>query len=153
MKHIVRIPFFAVVSLMFASCANLPEGAVSPQNLSEGVAIKGYDPVAYFHQGKPVEGSPEIDATWEGAVYHFATEENREVFINSPEKYVPQYGGYCAYAIAVDQIADIDPDYWAIVDERLYLNANGFAQTLWDLDRPANIESGNANWNDRFSSN
>jgi hypothetical protein len=81
-----------------------------------------------------------------GATYRFASAENRQRFIATPEKFLPQYGGYCAFAIALNQIVDIDPDEWAIVDNKLYLNNNFISQTLWSFDKTGNIARGDHNW-------
>src|SRR5438094_9552544 len=84
-------------------------------NTENGWAIKGYDPVAYFTTGKPTPGMAQFTTTYKRVAYRFASAENRARFIAAPEKFVPQYGGYCAYAIALNQIADIEPEEWAIV--------------------------------------
>ena len=76
----------------------------------------------------------------------FASAENRNLFVEMPEKFLPQYGGYCAFAIALNQIADIEPDQWAIVNNKLYLNNGFLAQTLWSLDKAGNIARGDQNW-------
>ncbi|WOO39297.1 YHS domain-containing (seleno)protein [Rubellicoccus peritrichatus] len=136
----------AVVSILLAACSTTPEGPIPMVNTEQGVALKGYDPVAYFTEGKPTPGNETISADWEDVTYHFSSEENRREFEANPERYVPQYGGYCAYAIAINRIADIDPEEWAIVDDKLYLNANFLAQGLWDADRDGNIESGDKYW-------
>jgi YHS domain-containing protein len=138
---------FAAVLISFAAAgaayANSPIAAVNTEN---GLAIKGYDPVAYFDLGKPVEGSAEFAATYKGVVYRFASGEHRDRFNAAPEKYLPQYGGYCAYAISLNRIADIDPEEWAIVGGKLYLNNGFIAQTLWSLDKAGNIADGDHNW-------
>ena len=89
---------------------------------SDGVAIKGYDPVAYFADRKPVKGSREFEYFWMGAKWRFSTAGHKDLFIKDPDKYAPKYGGYCAYAVSQGTTADIDPDAWKIVDGRLYLN-------------------------------
>jgi YHS domain-containing protein len=134
-----------LLSLLLAGVASTasPILAVNTEN---GWAIKGYDTVAYFTTGKPTPGMAQFTTTYKGATYRFASAENRARFIAAPEKFVPQYGGYCAYAIALNRIADIDPDEWAIVDDKLYLNNGFFAQTLWSLDKSGNIAKGDQNW-------
>jgi YHS domain-containing protein len=134
-----------LLSLLLAgvSSADPPIPAV---NIENGWAIKGYDPVSYFTTGKPTPGLAQFTTTYKGAIYRFASAENRARFIAAPEKFVPQYGGYCAYAIALNKIADIDPDEWAIVNDKLYLNNGFFAQTLWSLDKSGNISKGDQNW-------
>ena len=111
-----------------------------------GVALKGYDPVAYFTEGKPVKGLNDFTYEWMGAEWHFSSAANRELFIASPEKYAPQYGGYCAYAVSRGHTADISPNYWKVVAGRLYLNNGWLAERLWKLSIPENIEKANQNW-------
>ena len=123
--------------------ARAPVGAL---NVHAGVAVKGYDVVAYFTDGKPVKGSPEFTHWWQGATWQFASAEHRAAFARDPAKYAPQYGGYCAYAVSQGDIVDVDPRQWKIVDGRLYLNANVLAQTLWVRDPAGHIKKGDANW-------
>jgi YHS domain-containing protein len=123
--------------------ADPPIAAVNTEN---GWAIKGYDPVAYFTTGKPTPGMAQFTTTYKGATYRFASAENRARFVAAPEKFVPQYGGYCAYAIALNKIADIDPEEWEIVNDKLYLNNGFLAQTLWSFDKSGNIAKGDHNW-------
>jgi YHS domain-containing protein len=109
-------------------------------------AIDGYDPVAYFEQGKPVEGDSDYAYEWMDATWYFASAENRDRFAADPEKYAPQYGGYCAWAVSQGYTAKIDPDAWAIVDDKLYLNYSKSVQSQWQQDVPGNIAKGDANW-------
>ena len=88
----------------------------------KGRAIRGYDTVAYFTKNKPVKGNPEFQYEWKHGTWFFSSQENLELFKASPEKYAPQYGGYCAYAIAIDQLVPIDPTQFTILDNKLYLN-------------------------------
>ena len=126
-----------------AASADSPVPAV---NAAEGIGLKGYDPVAYFINGAPTQGAEQYSLVWKGVTYRFASAENLERFKADPEKYLPQYGGYCAYAMSLNRIADIDPSRWAIVNGKLYLN-NGFvAEKLWSLNKSGNIASGDRNW-------
>ena len=109
-------------------------------------AIKGYDPVAYFTEGRPVKGSSEFEYEWMGADWRFATAANRDAFAAEPEKYAPQYGGYCAYAVSQNTTADIDPEAWKIVGDRLYLNLSKDVQKLWEQDVPGYIQKADVNW-------
>lgn len=111
-----------------------------------GAMIKGYDPVAYFTEGKPVKGSAEYAHEYDGHTFWFASEEHRRLFVADPEKYAPQYGGYCAWAVAQGELADIDPNAWAIHDGRLYLNYNANIQSRWEADIPGHIVRADANW-------
>jgi hypothetical protein len=119
---------------------------VAPVNSANGVALKGYDPVAYFSTGQPTPGSPDVTERWKGATYRFASEGHRELFQADPERYLPQYGGYCAYAMSLNRIADIDPARWKIVEGKLYLNNGRFAHTLWSIDVAGHIASADRNW-------
>jgi YHS domain-containing protein len=134
-----------LLSLLLTGVASA-DPPIAAVNTEQGLAIKGYDPVAYFTTGKPTPGVTQFTTTYKGATYRFASAENRARFIATPEKFVPQYGGYCAYAIALNKIADIDPDEWAIVNDKLYLNNGFLAQTLWSFDKSGNIAKGDQNW-------
>ena len=111
-----------------------------------GVAIKGYDAVAYFTDAKPVEGSSDFTSEWNGATWRFASAAHRDLFKGSPDKYAPQYGGYCAWAVSQGYTANIDPAAWAIVDGKLYLNYSREVQKTWQGDVPGNITKADANW-------
>jgi len=107
--------FVICLLLLFVAGAALADPPVAAVNTEHGLAIKGYDPVSYFTTGKPTPGLAQFSTTYRGATYRFVSAENRDRFIAAPENFVPQYGGYCAYAISLNRIADIDPDQWAIV--------------------------------------
>jgi YHS domain-containing protein len=126
-----------------ASQAKSPVAAV---NTTNGIGLKGHDPVAYFITGKPTPGVDAYTAHWKGVTYRFASAENQERFTADPEQYLPQYGGYCAYAMSLNRIADIDPDRWAIVNGKLYLNNNFFSHGLWSLNKSGNITAADRNW-------
>ncbi len=114
--------------------------AGDPVNTKRGVALKGYDAVSYFTEGKPAKGSSSQIFEWQGASWHFVSEANRAAFAADPEKYAPQFGGYCAYAASEGYLYDASPNYWRIVDGKLYLNYNGSAQKRWEKDIPGNNE-------------
>ena len=105
-----------------------------------GVAVRGFDTVAYFTQGEPVKGSDDIATDWMGATWYFSSVEHRDLFIGAPEQYAPQYGGYCAYGIAVDSLVKIEVDRWDIVDGKLYLNFDKKFQDNWRADIPGYIQ-------------
>ena len=111
-----------------------------------GGAIRGYDPVAYFTEKKPVEGKRAYSHKWKGATWYFASEKNRDLFRAAPEKYAPRYGGYCAYAVSRGYTASIVPEAWKIVDGKLYLNYSKGVQQTWEQDIPGNIKLGDKNW-------
>jgi YHS domain-containing protein len=122
--------------------------AASPINVlaGNGVAIHGYDPVAYFVDGGPRKGRPELALDHAGARWLFASEANRERFRAEPQKYLPAYGGYCAYGVAQGYLVKIDPDAWAIVDGRLYLNSDRSVARTWRKDVPGYVAKADANW-------
>ena len=115
-------------------------------NIVEGYAVHGYDVVAYFTQGKPVVGSDQFTADYEGATYRFASAEHRETFTADPAQYAPQYGGYCAFGTAMGRKFDGDPNAWAVVDGKLYLNLNKDIQARWKKDVPGFIRGAENNW-------
>ena len=112
----------------------------------DGVAILGYDPVAYFTDGKPVKGDPQFESTYDGALYHFASAEHRVQFELAPTKYLPQYGGFCGYAASIDKVSLVDPEIWQIVDGRLILQHTPEAYRLFNEDLAANVKRADANW-------
>jgi len=111
-----------------------------------GVAIKGYDAVAYFTDSKPVEGNSDFTFEWNGAKWRFANAEHLTAFKAAPEKYTPQYGGYCAWAVSQGYTAGIDPAAWKIVEGKLYLNYNTDVQKKWSNDIPGNVGKADKNW-------
>lgn len=136
-----------IVAAALGGCAAAgPRPPVPPVNAPSGVAIEGYDPVAYFHSGRPVRGRAAYTRELGGVTYVFASPENAERFARAPDRYAPQYGGYCAYAMSLDRIADVDPERWAIVGGKLYLNNNLFAHALWSLDESGRIAAADAHW-------
>jgi YHS domain-containing protein len=122
--------------------------AASPElNLdAQGVAIHGYDPVAYFTDGKPVQGSAKFSHKTDGATYHFANAKHRDRFAKDPAKYAPQFGGYCAMGTAMGKKLDVDPQAWKIVDGKLYLNLNQDVQKKWLSDVPGHLKQADAKW-------
>ena len=111
-----------------------------------GVAIKGYDPVAYFTDNKPVKGDAKFASTYEGATYHFAAAEHKARFDEQPARYAPRYGGFCGYAVSKGYTADIDPTVFVITDRRLVLQNNPGALKLWNKDADASLKSADAHW-------
>ena len=111
-----------------------------------GLALQGYDPVAYFTDGKPVKGSPEFTASYKGATYQFASAEHREMFSQSPAKYEPQFGGFCGYAASINKLAVIDPSYFQVLHDRLILQHNKKAWDLWHQDVEGNLKKADSNW-------
>lgn len=113
---------------------------------SKGLALQGYDAVAYFKENLPREGKAEFTADYKGAKWQFSSAENRDAFSKEPEKYAPQYGGYCAWAVGHNYTAQGDPQAWKIVDNKLYLNYNKDVQAKWQQEIPKYIADGDKNW-------
>jgi YHS domain-containing protein len=136
----MRQKLMVALVLLFAVSAF----AVAPVNGK--LAVKGYDVVAYFDDGKAVEGSASHEVQWNGATWRFASAATKAKFVAAPETYAPQYGGYCAWAVSRNYTADADPQAWKIVDGKLYLNYNAKVQSAWSEDVPGNITKADANW-------
>ncbi|MEM0943259.1 MAG: YHS domain-containing (seleno)protein [Pseudomonadota bacterium] len=141
------MPILAAATLAVAPIAAEPAFAKEPVYQSFlGTAIDGTDPVAYFTEGRPVEGSSDYTHEWNGATWRFSSADNLAKFSADPAKYAPQYGGYCAWAVAQGYTASTDPNAWRIVDGKLYLNYNADVQTRWEADIPGHITSADGNW-------
>lgn len=117
---------------------------------SGDTAIKKYDPVAYFKAGEAVKGNEAFTFEWNDKNWHFSTEENRDLFAANPEKYAPQYDGYCAWAMTEARKAETDPQVWKIVDGKLYLNCSREAFEKWSRDIAGNIKKADKNWMKNF---
>ncbi|MEO0543810.1 MAG: YHS domain-containing (seleno)protein [Pseudomonadota bacterium] len=115
-------------------------------NLEGEFAVEGYDVVAYQTQDAAVKGSEEFQAIYDGATYLFSSNENLETFAENPGRYVPQYGGFCAFAVANGYVAPVDPEAYTVVADSLYLNFNKSVRSRWVRDIPGNIRKGDANW-------
>jgi hypothetical protein len=111
-----------------------------------GVAIKGYDPVAYFTEGKAVKGSPAHKAEYGNSVFQFVSQSNRDAFAANPAKYAPQYGGYCAFGAAGGYKAAIEPAAFTVVNGKLYLNYSKDVQRQWSADIPGFVAKADRNW-------
>ena len=109
-------------------------------------AVRGYDVVAYFTDRKPVEGKSDYTHEWNNTTWRFASVAHRDLFAANPEKYAPQYGGWCAWAVSQGYTASIDPAAWRIVDGKLYLNYSKSVQSQWAQNIPDYISKGDANW-------
>ncbi len=146
-RNLVRPPLILLLALIATVIGSAgPALAIDPIFNESGTAIRGYDPVAYFTEGEAVEGSAEFVTEYNGAQWRFASAENRDRFAADPEKYAPQYGGYCAWAVANNYTASTDPDAWSIKDGKLYLNYSKFVRARWAVDKSGNIAKANKNW-------
>jgi YHS domain-containing protein len=122
-------------------------GSKSPINLdASGLALRGYDPVAYFETGKPTHGMAAITASYGGARYLFSTKAHRRSFLNNPNKYLPQFGGFCAVGTSFGEKVDVDPETGKILNGKLYLNNGPKAQEIFDSDPVNTISRAEHNW-------
>ena len=142
-----RLSFLALLLIAGSAFAEAPLNTA----LIGKLAVKGYDPVAYFAAGTPVKGDKQLEYEHGGAKYRFAGRENLERFKQDPEKYLPAYGGYCAWAMAQGKLAGIDPEAWSIKDGRLYLNYSLDVREQWLADEAANIARADAEWTQRVA--
>lgn len=143
-KNFTRCTFLILGVLFFVAAT--PALADKTTYQSDGVAINGYDPVAYFVNSAPVKGEAAIGYIWNGTKWQFANQKNLDAFKANPEQFAPKFGGYCAYAVSQGYTASTDPDAWSIVDGKLYLNYSKSVRARWQQDTPGNIVKGDANW-------
>lgn len=139
----------AVLAVLLMTSALSARAADPDVYATKAGAIRGYDTVAYFSlqpDDKAVKGSDEFTHEYMGATWKFVSAENRDLFAADPEKYAPQYGGYCAFAVSHNFTKSVNPNVWKIVDGKLYLNFNRIAYRKWDKDLDASIVRGDANW-------
>lgn len=141
-----RLFLVAAAPLALAVTALAADRVDAVNHDRNGTAIEGYDPVAYFTAAAPVKGQADITYSWNGAVWRFASAGNRDLFAQDPEKYAPQYGGYCSYAVSEGHTARIDPQAWRIVNGKLYLNYSKKVQQTWEQDRDRRIQAADGNW-------
>ena len=112
----------------------------------DGVALRGHDPVAYFTDNKATKGLPEHKAAFKGSTFYFASKANRDAFAANPDKYAPQYGGYCAFGMANGYKAATDPTAFSVVNGKLYLNYNRDVQKMWTADVPSFVDKADRVW-------
>ena len=135
--------FVLAAALAFAA----PALAQKPEVYTAGgAALGGYDPVAYFTESRPVKGDARFTHAWKGATWRFASAAHRDAFAAAPEKYAPQYGGYCAYGVASGYTVPTVPEAWSVREGRLYLNYSTGVQQSWLRDPAGYIRKADANW-------
>ncbi|MBI4185064.1 MAG: YHS domain-containing protein [Proteobacteria bacterium] len=138
------------VAGLFALAVGLAQPAVAGKLVNSttfgSLAIEGADAVAYFTERRPVKGDSRYEFAWMGATWRFASAANRDAFAAAPDRYAPQYGGYCAWAIANGYTASIDPEAWTVHDGKLYLNYSKSVRAQWAEDIPGNVRKGDSNW-------
>jgi hypothetical protein len=141
--HVLHRYLFALFLALAAATAASAERVNADRH---GVALKSYDVVAYFTEGRAVEGVAAFEHVLDGVRYRFASAANRDRFAREPRRFLPQYGGFCAWAVSRGYTADTDPLAWRIVDGRLFLNYSRSVQRKWETDVPGNVAKGDANW-------
>jgi YHS domain-containing protein len=139
----------AVAGMLFGTAASAAEPPINTLKNSlfggrTDTAINGYDTVAYFTAGKPVKGQDALATEWMGAKWKFSTQAHLDLFKANPEKYAPQYGGYCAYGVVQDSLVKVEPDQFTIRDGKLYLNYDADIQAKWLKDPSGFIKSADA---------
>ncbi|WP_394249331.1 YHS domain-containing (seleno)protein [Vibrio profundi] len=140
MKSLFTLILFSISQFTFAA-DDIYTGIFSSK------ALGGYDTVAYFTEGKPIEGSKKFTTEYKGADWYFSSQQNLDTFVHNPERYAPQYGGYCAWAVsAKNDFAPGDPMQWSIVDNKLYLNYDQEIKQRWESDRDLHITQADKNW-------
>jgi YHS domain-containing protein len=137
----IRLFLLSVILLLA-----VPASAFAQDYTRNTPGLAGYDPVAYFTDGKPLRGSGNHVTIQDGVTYAFTTEEHKKMFEANPQKYLPAYGGYCAYGVAVGKKFVVDPEAWKIVDGKLYLVMDKDIKKAWEKDIPGHIKKAEANW-------
>lgn len=135
-----------LLGLLVLAFVPLAMAGDAPVFVTEDGAIRGYDPVAYFTIGEATKGSDQFTASWQGATFKFASAANLELFNTDPAAYVPQYGGYCAYAVSKGATAGTVPEAWTIADGKLYLNYSLSVRQRWRKDVPGHVRAADGNW-------
>jgi YHS domain-containing protein len=147
LKRMISFLSIPLVALVLAMAP--PALAAKPEvytGFLSSLAVNGYDPVAYFTEKRPVEGSSKFQLKHKGATWRFASMSNMEKFKADPDKYAPRYGGYCAWAVSQGYTAKGDPEFWKIVDGKLYLNYDASVQKRWEKDIPGFISKADKHW-------
>ena len=141
-KKITFLPFFLIGLLGLVGSVQAQSVIYTPK--FSNLALKGYDAVSYFTDGTPSKGSKNFTTRWKGAEWRFRSEKNLNLFLESPEEYAPQYGGYCAWAAANDKLAKGDPLVYTLLNGKLYLNFNRKVDQKWQQNRAEFIEKADA---------
>lgn len=134
-----------IAALLLLTVAVHAKDLVNVSGASQ-TALNGYDPVSFFTEGKPVNGSPFVNAEYQGATYYFASEEHQKMFLAAPEKYAPQFGGYCAFGVGLGKLFPVDINTAQICNGKLYLNLNAEILKKFNADRDANLVKAEKNW-------
>jgi hypothetical protein len=145
----LQLPLLVSLALLLGTpvqAADEVNVAIGATHAGPGLAVRGYDVVAYFTTGKPEIGLEKFALSHNGGTYRFASQANLDAFKADPAKYEPAFGGFCAYGVALGKKFDGDPHFWKIVNGKLYLNLDGDIQAKWGEDIPGNIAKADGNW-------
>ena len=142
----LKFAFAALAVMAFSASTALARSSEIYTGTFSSLAVGGYDTVGYFRQNKPVLGKAEFSTEYKGATWRFSSKENLDAFKANPTAYAPQFGGYCAWAVAHNYTASGDPQVWSVVQGKLYLNYDRDVQAQWSKDVPRYIADGNKNW-------
>ena len=143
-SKILLIALLAGVAAVLGSCSKTQTLSVNTD--STGLALRGFDAVAYFAVENAVKGDAKYEYVWKGARWIFSSEENMKAFQANPDAYAPQFGGYCSFAVSEGYTANGDPEAWKVVDGKLYLNYNKQVKQKWEAEQSERIEKGKTNW-------
>lgn len=141
-----RRDVLSILGLMVLLCAPSLAHAQTQSEPSYRLALKGYDPVAYFTVGVPTVGKPELEVVFDGARYRFASKENMALFKSDPDKYAPQFAGACANGLSMGFKVEADPTTWRIIDGKLFMFAGKDARDEMDADPYGTISRANEHW-------
>lgn len=142
----MKIHTIALLATMALLAAVVSAPAFAEDFTHSTPGIGGYDPVAYFTEGKPVRGNGYHVSEFQGVTYAFSNKANQKQFEANPEKYLPAYGGYCAYGVAVGKKFVANPEVWKVLDGKLYLNLDTDIQQTWEKDVSGNVKKADTNW-------
>ena len=148
MKNLIS----SLATLLLLSASALAGDLVNVSGASK-VAVSGFDPVAFFTDAKPLNGSPFISAEDKGATYFFTSEEHKKLFVANPEKYAPQFGGFCAFGVALDKLFPVDISTWQVRNGKLYLNLNPDILQKFNADLAGNLAKADKNWSGLVAAN
>ena len=151
LKDKARVAIVAAVVLgvaAVAGAAGAPNDAEISKvvNTHSGVAIHGYDPVAYFEDGEAARGLPDLQEEHAGATYLFRSDEHRDMFRTDPDRYLPQFGGFSVYGVTLGRAYDVNPETFDVVDGKLYLSRNERVRELWHANRDGYIDRAESVW-------
>lgn len=144
-----------LVGLLIAAVVAMPviAGQKMVNTGPDKLAIKGYDTVAYFTEAQPTKGKPEFTFSWNDAQWYFANATHRDLFAANPDRYAPQFGGFCSMALTVGKVKDVDPEVWTIVEGKLYLNFNKNVRDKFRKNATENIKKAEENWTEAQKQN